>query len=205
MAIDALGKIEDGIKPQPHREHSGLFRFTAKFRQDCGSITLLTLGFFLLALSSIFLLTNLASIGVAKASLSHISELAAQRGLQELDESRYYNSSFSHRMADILRSRSYELDVNSPAIYSASTTVIPIDCSHAKARVLEELDLWKESPESFSRPEMLSVELISFQCDGSTVRIHTKSMIKLPFTLPFAGSEYCEIYAVAEAKSVKDL
>jgi hypothetical protein len=151
MAIDAIGKVENKINAQPHQENRGLVRFASKTQDDCGSITLLTLGFFLLALSSIFLLTDLASIGVAKASLSHISELAVQRGIQELDESRYYNSFFSSRMADIFRIRMrYELDVNSPGMISASTTVMPIDCTAARVRVLEELDLWTDSPESFS-------------------------------------------------------
>lgn len=196
----------DEINSPPNHKNIRLLRLTAKIKQDCGSITLLTLGFFLLAISSVFLLTDVAAIGVAKASLSHISELAVQRGIQELDESQYYNSSFFNESATSLRSgKSPKMQSGPSFIMEVSTRKIPIDCSSARARVVEQLSLWRESPESFTRPELVSVELISFLCDGSTVKIRTKSLTKLPFTLPFAESDFCEIYAEAEATNVKNL
>jgi len=149
----------------------------SKAHCEKGSVTVLTLGLFLLVLSAILLITDLSSLTVAKASLTHITEMAAQRGTHEVDESRYYSGS----------------------------SLLPIDCPIALARVLRELENRQEKPGSFSRPEILSVVLSNFVCDGTSLEVHTKSEIRLPFKLPFADSLNFEIQAMAVARNLIDL
>jgi hypothetical protein len=147
-----------------------------KANSEKGSVTVLTLGLFLLVLSAILLITDLSSLTVAKSSLTHITEIAAQRATHEVDESRYYSGS----------------------------SLLPIDCPTALARVLRELENRQETG-SFSRPEILSVVLSNFVCDGTSLEVHTKSEIRLPFKLPFADSQNFEIQAMAVAQNLIDL
>ena len=79
-----------------------------------GSISVLTIGLFhhyLLA----YLITDIATIAVAKRSLVHATESAALRAVQSLDRAAYYRGDTG-------------ID-------------IPIDCSTARLRVIEELGL----------------------------------------------------------------
>ena len=145
-------------------------------KSEAGSVSVLTLGLFLLALSAIILMTDLSSLTVAKSSLTHITEMAVQRGSHEINEAAYYDASIS----------------------------LPIDCASALARVIRELGNWGEGTGSSSRAEILSVELEEFICDGTSLEVHTKSEIRLPFKLPFTDTQNGEIRAMAVARNLID-
>ncbi|MCX6435141.1 MAG: hypothetical protein NTY21_03490 [Actinobacteria bacterium] len=145
------------------------------YKNEEGSIAVLTLGLFIIAVSLTTLMTDIASIQIAKRSLTQASEAAVVRAVQSLDESIYYQG--------------------------ANSSVVPIDCQMARIRVIQELGLWMQSGIEMLRPELEEIALVDFYCLDNVVKISTTANAKLPFRLPNSPLINVEIQASVGAQS----
>ena len=134
------------------------------------------MGLFLVTVALLLLMTDVASISVSKRSLTQATEAAALRAVQSLDKAAYYRGT--------------------------STVGVPLDCSMARIRVLEELDLWMSS-DGMHRPELEQISLTEFYCEGNTVDLRTSARAALPFRLPQSTLDTVEIHASAGASANK--
>ena len=150
-------------------------KLKSKAKQEQGSISVLTLGLFLMTITFATLMTDIASIAIAKRSLIQASEAAVVRAVQSLDKSAYYQSNTS--------------------------IVIPIDCSMARMKVIQELGLWMQNGAQMLRPELEEIALVDFYCLDNVVRINTTAKAKLPFRLPNSSLVNVEIHASVGAQS----
>lgn len=150
-------------------------KLKSKAKQEQGSISVLTLGLFLMTITFATLMTDIASIAIAKRSLIQASEAAVVRAVQSLDKSAYYQSNTS--------------------------MVIPIDCSMARMKVIQELGLWMQNGAQMLRPELEEIALVDFYCLDNVVRINTTAKAKLPFRLPNSSLVNVEIHARVGAQS----
>ena len=101
-----------------------------KLAEDTGSLSIVIIGLFLITVASLMVMSDVASVFVAKRSLIQATEAAAQRGVHTLDESAYYvgkGNMFTAPMA-VATHRAH------PAI--------PIDCARGGFEVLLELNSW---------------------------------------------------------------
>jgi hypothetical protein len=140
-----------------------------------GSISVLTIGLFLITIALLFLITDIATIAVAKRSLVHATESAALRAVQSLDRAAYYRGN--------------------------SGVAIPIDCSIARTWAIEELDLWMQSNKDLRRPELKHLWLSDFYCAGNLVKLNTSARAILPFRLPQSSMSEVVLNASAAAQS----
>jgi hypothetical protein len=140
-----------------------------------GSISILTIGLFLLTVSALFLMTDIASVIVAKRSLVHVTEAAAMRATHQLDLGAYYRGSR-----------------NQP---------IPIDCASALSKINDELDGWISTPSQLRREELHRVEIVGFSCEDNRILLMTTAVATLPFRLPGSSLVDVEIHATVAAQS----
>lgn len=141
---------------------------------DEGSISVLTLGLFVLTVAILVLLTDIASIEVSKQSLVHVSESAAIRAAHNVDLAAYYRGT--------------------------SEVSVPIDCSVAYSKVVEELNDWTGGGSDIRRPELERISLTHFSCSENRVQLSTSARTFLPFRLP-QGLTSVEIHTTVEAQS----
>lgn len=149
-------------------------KIPAWLEDDEGTISVLTLGLFVLTVGILVLLTDIASIEVSKQSLVHVSESAAIRAVHNVDLSAYYRGN--------------------------SGVSVPIDCSVAYSLVVEELNDWSGGGSDIRRPELNGISLTNFACRGNRVQLSTSARASLPFRLP-QGLEEVEIHTTVEAQS----
>ena len=145
-----------------------------RFADEEGSISVLTIGLFTLTVALLILITDVASISVAKQSLVHATEAAAIRATHSVDLELYYRG--------------------------ASGVSVPIDCQVARQRVFEELELWMQGDSDVRRPELQQIWLTDFTCSGDRVSLSTVARASLPFRLPGSFS-LVDIHASVEAQS----
>jgi len=143
--------------------------------RERGSISVLTIGLFLVTIAMLFLITDIATIAVAKRSLVHATESAALRAVQSLDRAAYYRGD--------------------------TGVAIPIDCLAAQTRVIEELELWMQSDQDLRRPELQRIWLSDFYCAGNLVKLSTSARASLPFRMPASSLNDVELHASAAAQS----
>ena len=117
-----------------------------KSRGDEGSLSVLIMGLFLITIALLLLMSDVSSIALSKRTLTQATEAAALRAVQSLDKAAYYQGT--------------------------SAVGVPLDCSMARIRVLEELDLWM-SKDEMHRPELSEIRLTDFYCEGNTVDLRT--------------------------------
>lgn len=140
-----------------------------------GSISVLTIGLFLVTVSALFLITDIAAIIVAKRSLVHVTESAAMRATHQLDLGAYYQG--------------------------RTQVAIPIDCSSALSSVKGELDEWISTPSQARRKELRSVEITGFTCEENRILLTTSAVANLPFRLLGSSLSTVEIRATVAAES----
>lgn len=145
-----------------------------RLREERGSISILTIGLFLITVALLILITDIASISVSKASLVHASEAAAIRASHSVDLGSYYRGD--------------------------TGVAIPIDCQVAYQKAIEEIGLWTQSDGSIHRPELQQIWMTDFSCSGNRVQLSTSARAILPFRLPQFDSSI-EIHATVEAES----
>lgn len=149
-------------------------RNSLKLKSDEGSISILTIGLFLVTIGILILITDVASMSVSKQSLIHASESAAIRASHSVDLASYYKG--------------------------ISGVSVPIDCQAAYGKVIEDLSQWVEGGRELHRIELEQIALTDFSCSGNRVRISTSARAVLPFRLP-QTSPYVDIHATVEAES----
>ena len=145
-----------------------------RFRDEDGSISVLTIGLFFVTITLLILITNVASISVSKQSLVNATESAAIHASHNVDLESYYRGNTS--------------------------VTVPIDCEAAYRKVIEELNLWMQSDGHIRRQELEQVWLTDFTCAENRVQLSTSARAILPFRLP-QSSQFVEIHATVEAQS----
>ena len=68
--------------------------FLKRLRNESGSISLVVMSLFIVSLTSILVITDVAAVAIAKRSLTQATEAAAQRGVRNLDTTSYYRGEF---------------------------------------------------------------------------------------------------------------
>jgi hypothetical protein len=118
--------------------------------------------------------TNIATITLAKRTLTQSAESVAQRGAHFLDEDAYYRGKFNViTMAQNLFGQGPE----DPGV--------PIDCQKAQTGIAEALsDLSKESKLLIDKGAH-NLEVAEIACDGRDLRVALKVEVDLPFQLSF--------------------
>jgi hypothetical protein len=145
-------------------------------RNQQGSISLVVFSLFLVTISSLLVITDIAAIGIAKRSLTQATEAAAQRGVRNLDKSAYYNGEFdaSTQVRNLLG-----MGPGDPGV--------PIDCSKAIGDAQGALSDWSYGPKSLRRVEISNLSISSIECDGYGIQLVTRATARLPLVLPFAN------------------
>lgn len=161
-----------------------LKRIKNLFQLNDGSVSVITIGLFVILLSTALVLTDISAIYLAKRSLTHATEAAVQRGMKNLDSQSYYSGEYN--LTQLLQN----------SIGSAeSDPGIPIDCSKGLSDAREVLANWS-STES-SRINLREITLVDFKCDGYEIYIESSARADLPFSTPFV-----EFKSVALSTSV---
>ncbi len=144
-----------------------------KLAEDTGSLSIVIIGLFLITVASLMVMSDVASVFVAKRSLIQATEAAAQRGVHTLDESAYYVG------------KGNMFTVPLAAIKNSPHRTVPIDCNRAVINVMLELHNWSNDEGSMKRKELQAIVLSDMQCDGSSIEISTYSELVFPFRVPF--------------------
>jgi hypothetical protein len=151
-------------------------KFIRRAKDDSGSLSVIVIGLFVITVASLMVMTDIATIMVAKRSLAQATEAAAQRGVHTLDRSAYYQGKgtiFTTPLA-IATQREHP--------------VIPIDCEKGGAEVLLELNSWSNDDSDMKHRYLKEIELTSFECDGQNLVIQSQSEVELPFKVPFSST-----------------
>lgn len=160
-------------------------RLRRELSAETGSISVVVIGLFVITVASLMVMTDVSALVVAKRSLVQATEAAAQRGVQSLDQSEYYQGKaniFTVPMA-IATQREHP--------------VIPIDCGRGGVEVLLELNSWSNDDGDMKWQHLKGIELTDFSCDGSSLQISTRSEMNLPFKLPFSTTDSVFLTATA--------
>lgn len=162
--------------------------FLRGLKSERGSISVITIGLFVVLVSTVLLLTNISSIYLAKRSLSLATEAAVQRGMKNLDAERYYSGEYNlNRM------------LKNTFVRGDSDPGIPIDCQAGARDSREVLDNWQGREASLTRGNLENLQVIDFQCDGFHIYMKTSAFAYLPIPLPFLDMEGVTIKTYAGA------
>lgn len=159
----------------PSRRERNRVRNADRIDLDRGSISILTIGLFLVTVMTLFLITDVASIIVSKRSLVHLTEAAALSAAHQLDLGAYYQGK--------------------------TNVAIPIDCERALSKISDELGLWVTAPSELKRVELGKVEITEYSCEGNRISLATVSTAILPFRIPGSITSNVEIHATVAAQS----
>jgi len=165
----------DGAIESTAPNSSGLWMKRDFAEDETGSISILIIGLFLLTVALLFLITDVATVAVAKRSLVQATEAATLRGAQSLDLASYYNGN--------------------------SGVAIPLDCNVARGKVFDEIQSWASTSGVMRRPEIVDVAVEEFACFDNYIHISVSARALLPFSLPQSSLVDIEIYASAGAAS----
>ena len=154
-------------------------------RDERGSLSVVIIGLFFITVAFLMVMSDVATVLVAKRSLAQATEAAAQRGVHTLDKSAYYKGKGTMFTAPLA------------LITQRDHTPIPIDCNRALFNVMLELSNWSNDDGSMKRQELQGIVLTDLQCDGSSIEISTYSQVKFPFTVPFSRMDSAILRATA--------
>lgn len=104
-------------------------------REERGSISLIVLTFFLITVITSLVITDVATVAIAKRSLTQATEAAAQRGVRNLNRDAYYSGEFD---LSTMVGNIFGFGPNDPGI--------PIDCSKALGYAEGALADWGRGP-----------------------------------------------------------
>jgi hypothetical protein len=179
--------IKRNERYQPVRKSISALGFNLKerFKSDAGSISVIVIGLFVITVASLMVMTDVASLIVAKRSLVQATEAAAQRGVHTLDKSSYYQG------------KANMFTVPLAMATQRAHPVIPIDCTRGGVEVLLELNSWSNDQSDMKWNQLKGIELTNFDCDGSSLEIRTRSEMNLPFQVPFSRTNSVFLTATA--------
>lgn len=147
-------------------------------KEEEGSISLLIIALFVVTVATLLVITNIASIAIAQRSLVQASEVAVQRGVQNLDLEAYYVGEGGMLSG----------------IWNNGAVPIPIECSSARSAITDELRHLNSSNNSLLRREIREVWMSEFNCDGVSVGISTSAFAVLPLQVPFLNLKNIELH-----------
>jgi hypothetical protein len=156
--------------------------FLKRLRNESGSISLVVMSLFIVSLTSILVITDVAAVAIAKRSLTQATEAAAQRGVRNLDKTSYYRGEFD---ATTQARNLFGIGPSDPGI--------PIDCSKALGDAEGALADWSSGPNSLRRVEITNLKISRIECDGFGIQLITQATAKLPLVLPFFNLGSVEI------------
>ena len=166
-----------------------IFQCFQRWRRDeKGSISVITIGLFLITLITCLILTNISSVYLAKRSLSLATEAALQRGMKNLDEAAYYSGEYNLN----------QLLVNSLG-GAESDPGIPIDCEKGFQDIQEVLQGWQSHGAASIRENVDGLRLTNFECDGFQIYIESAGIAKIPIQIPFINLDEVAIHSYAGA------
>jgi hypothetical protein len=143
------------------------------FSDDRGSLSVVIIGLFIITVAALMVMSDVATVIVAKRSLAQATEAAAQRGVHSLNKNAYYTGKGTIFTAPLA------------VITQREHAAIPIDCNQAVLDVIFELHSWSNDTGSMKRHELQGLVLTNLECDGTSLEISTYAEVKLPFTVPF--------------------
>ena len=156
--------------------NSKLRKIIEFFRDERGSLSLLIVSLLIASLFVVMVLTNVSSVYLAKRALTQATESAAQRGVRNLNAAAYYT-------------RQYIPEKNDPGI--------PIDCEKGRTDVVMSIYDWiqlsNEQKIAIGRPNLTSIHVDEFFCDGYEISVSTSARIRLPFVVSIFQLEDIEI------------
>ena len=163
------------------------------FRKDeSGSISLVVFSLFLITVSCLFVLTDIAAVGVAKRSLTQATEAAAQRGVRNLNRDAYYKGEFDATT-----------QVRNLLGIGPTDPKIPIDCSKAIGDAQGALIDWFKGPKTLRRVEITNLSISNINCDGFGIQLVTQATARLPLILPFAHLNSVEISSTVSTLNIR--
>ena len=136
-------------------------KWLSKLRDDRGSLSIVIIGLFVVTVASLMIMTDVATVMVAKRSLTQATEAAAMRGVHTLDRASYYTGKGTMATTPLA------------LINNREHPKIPIDCNQAVVDVMLELHNWSTDDSSMKRQELQGIVLTDFICDGTSVEIST--------------------------------
>ncbi len=127
-----------------------------------GSITPLISIYFVIIMIFIFIVSNVASTYISRRELINMTEAALAEATHQLDEMRYY----------------YQLPLPN-YLGGPQRQMVPIDCRDAASSFNRAI----ENDLNVST-EVEPITVLSFDCDGRTIRAKVQRPHNLPFSLP---------------------
>lgn len=155
------------------------------FKDDRGSLSVVIIGLFFITVASLMVMSDVATVMVAKRSLAQATEAAAQQGVHTLDKSAYYTG------------KGTMFTVPLALITHRDHSSIPIECNRAVVDVLAELHNWSHDEGSMKRPELQGISLTDMKCDGTSIEISTYAKVIFPFTVPLSHMKSAILTATA--------
>jgi Flp pilus assembly protein TadG len=153
-------------------------RRSSILKSEEGSISVLTLGLFMISLITLLIITNISTAFQAKRALTQATEAAAQRGVRNLDLESYYQDQY-----DLSR-----LAINIVGDADEDPG-IPIDCKKGVVDAVSALRDWSSQKGSWNRDDLTEISIRAVDCDGYQLSLQTSAVVKLPFLIPFIGLE----------------
>ena len=148
-------------------------RLTTRLHNEEGSLSVVIIGLFVITVAALMVMTDVATVMVAKRSLAQATEAAVMRGVHTLDRASYYTG------------KGTILTTPLALINDRAHPSIPIDCGQVPSDIVLELLNWSAADQSMKRPELQRIDLVDFSCNGTSIEISTIAEVKFPFTIPF--------------------
>jgi hypothetical protein len=153
-------------------------------REEKGSISLVVIALFLVTVMCSLIVVDIASVGIAKRSLTQATEAAAQRGVRNLNLDAYYSGEFD---LTTMTSNLFGIGPDDPGI--------PIDCSKAIGDAEGALMDWTNGDKSLRRREITALRISDIECDGFGIQLITEATSRLPITIPILMPDSVQISA----------
>jgi hypothetical protein len=153
-------------------------------RDERGSISLVVITLFLVTVMTSIVVTDIASVAIAKRSLTQATEAAAQRGVRNLDLRAYYSGEFD---LTTMAGNLFGIGPDDPGV--------PIDCSKALGDAQGALVDWSNGDKSLRRSEITALRISSIDCDGFGIQLITEATARLPIAIPIFKMESIQISA----------
>ena len=169
-----------------------IHNFFKRLRSESGSISLVVMALFIVSLSSILVVTDVAAVAIAKRSLTQATEAAAQQGVRNLDKTSYYRGEFD---ATTQARNLFGIGPSDPGV--------PIDCSKALGDAEGALADWSSGPNSLRRVEITNLKISGIECDGFGIQLITQATAKLPLVLPFFNLDSVEISSKVSTTNIR--
>jgi hypothetical protein len=161
-------------------------------RDERGSISLVVIMLFLITVTSSLILTDIASVAIAKRSLTQVTEAAAQRGVRNLNLDTYYSGEFD---LSTMTSNLFGIGPEDPGV--------PIDCSKALGDAQGAIIDWNNGDESLRRREITALRISDINCDGFGIRLITVATARLPIAIPMFKVDSVQISARVSTTSTR--